>query len=214
MLTTIDLRDNGIVHTTSNSGFICLYGSGPAKVAESVTKATGEPYSLEEARENISDYFTKFNKLKKWLNERKDFISKNGYTYSFFGRKRRLPNVFSADKGIAAHEVRSGINAEIQSLASDVNLLGAIDTANEVKAKGIDAKICMLVHDSIVAVVRDDHVEQYCEILKRSTQKDRGCSIAGFPVGVDQDIGQDYSFGKWETYYEVAGDKLARIQAG
>lgn len=95
---------------------MCLYGSGPAKVAESVTKATGEYYSLEDAKENIKDYFTKFNKLKRWLDDRKTFISQNGFTYSFFGRKRRLPNVFSSDKGIAAHEVRSGINMEIQSL--------------------------------------------------------------------------------------------------
>ena len=193
--------------------FGILYGSGPAKVAESVTKATGEYYSLEEAKDNIKDYFTKFNKLKKWLNSRKEFIENNGYTYSFFGRKRRLPNVFSSDKGIAAHEVRSGINAEVQSLASDMNLFGAMDTANEVAAKGLDAKIVMLVHDSIVAIVKDEHVEEYCEIMKRNTQKDRGCSIKGFPIGVDQDIGQDYSFGKFEKYYESSNDCLARISA-
>lgn len=194
--------------------FGILYGSGPAKVAESVTKATGEYYSLEEAGQNIKDYFNTFSKLKKWLNERKDFISKNGFTYSFFGRKRRLPNVFSSDKGIASHEVRSGINAEIQSLASDMNLLGAIDTAKEVKAKGLDANIFMLVHDSIVAVVKDEDVESYCEILKRNTQKDRGCSIVGFPIGVDQDIGQDYAFGKWEKTYELVGNTLARLPSG
>lgn len=192
---------------------MCLYGSGPAKVAESVTKATGEYYSLEDARENIKDYFTKFNKLKKWLDSRKEFISTNGYTYSFFGRKRRLPNVFSADKGIAAHEVRSGINMEVQSLASDMNLLGAIDTANECAAKGLDAKIFMLVHDSIVALVREDQVETYCNILKANTQKDRGCSIPMYPVGVDQDIGDDYSFGKFEEYYAVDGNTLSRLQA-
>lgn len=192
---------------------MCLYGSGPAKVAESVTKATGEAYSLEEARENIRDYFTKFSKLKQWLDSRKEFISTNGYTYSVFGRKRRLPNVFSADKGIAAHEVRSGINMEIQSVASDVNLLGAIDTANECRAKGLDAEIFMLVHDSIVALVKEDQVEEYCAILKRNTQKDRGCSIPMVPVGVDQDIGNDYSFGKFEEYYEFDGNTLSRIPA-
>lgn len=190
----------------------CLYGSGPAKVAESVTKATGEYYSLEDAKDNIKDYFTKFSKLKKWLDSRKDFISANGYTYSFFGRKRRLPNVFSADKGIAAHDVRSGINMEVQSLASDMNLLGAIDTANEIKRKGMDAHIFMLVHDSIVAVVREDQVEEYCEILKRNTQKDRGCSIPLCPIGVDQDIGDDYSFGKFEDVYQLEGGILSRIQ--
>jgi DNA polymerase I-like protein with 3'-5' exonuclease and polymerase domains len=203
----------GLRQAAKSITFGILYGSGAAKVAESVTKATGEYYSLEDAKDNIKDYFTKFSKLKRWLDTRKEFIQTNGYTYSFFGRKRRLPNVFSADKGIAAHEVRSGINSEIQSLASDVNLLGAIDTANECKTKGLDAHIFMLVHDSIVALVREDQVDQYCEILKRNTQKDRGCSIPNCPVGVDQDIGTDYSFGKFEEYYEFDGYNLSPIQA-
>jgi DNA polymerase I-like protein with 3'-5' exonuclease and polymerase domains len=190
--------------------FGILYGSGPAKVSESVTKATNEPYPIEQAKDDIKAYFTRFNKLKTWLDQRKTFIEANGYTYSFFGRKRRLPNVFSADKGIAAHEVRSGINAEVQSLASDVNLLGAMDTAKQVKLKQLDAKIFMLVHDSIVAIVKDEHVEQYCEILRDCTQRDRGCTISGAPIGVDQDVGQDYSFGDFETRYSTQDGMLIR----
>lgn len=194
--------------------FGILYGSGANKVSQTVSKATGEEYPVERARQDIKQYFTKFNKLKQWLDTRKSFIEQNGYTYSFFGRKRRLPNVFSSDKGIAAHEVRSGINAEVQSLASDVNLLGAMRTANEVREQKLDANIFMLVHDSIVAVVREDQVDSYCEILKRNTQHDWGCGIPGAPIGVDQDIGDDYSFGDWEGYYEVAGDRISRVQAG
>jgi DNA polymerase I-like protein with 3'-5' exonuclease and polymerase domains len=191
--------------------FGILYGSGANKVSQTVTKATGQPYPVEQAREDIKAYFNKFSMLKKWLNERKTFIETNGYTYSFFGRKRRLPNVFSSDKGIAAHEVRSGINAEVQSLASDINLLGAMATANEVKAKGLDAKIFMLVHDSVVALVKDECVEQYCEILKRNTQHEWGCEITNTPIGVDQDIGDDYSFGHFDEVYGVTGDNMARI---
>ena len=119
-----------------------------------------------------------------------------------------MPNVFSADKGIAAHEVRSGINMEVQALASDMNLLGAIDTANECTAKGLDAKIFMLVHDSVVALVKEDQVEEYCTILKRNTQKDRGCSIPMSPIGVDQDIGDDYSFGKFDEKYVIKDGNL------
>jgi DNA polymerase I-like protein with 3'-5' exonuclease and polymerase domains len=193
--------------------FGILYGSGAKKVSETVTKATGEYYPVEQAQEDIKAYFKRFNKLKKWLDSRKEFIETNGFTYSFFGRKRRLPNVFSSDKGIAAHEVRSGINSEVQSLASDVNLLGAIGTAKDVKTANLDAKIFMLVHDSIVALVKEEDVEAYCKILKENTQKDWGCSIPGSPIGVDQDIGTDYSFGKFEEYYEIIGDKLSRIQA-
>jgi DNA polymerase I-like protein with 3'-5' exonuclease and polymerase domains len=196
--------------------FGILYGSGANKVAETVTKGLpeGESYPVEQARDDIKQYFTKFSKLKQWLNDRKKFIEQNGYTYSFFGRKRRLPNVFSSDKGIAAHEVRSGINAEVQSLASDVNLLGAMRTATEISAKGLDAKIFMLVHDSIVALVKDEDVVEYCEILKRNTQHSWGCEIPNTPIGVDQDVGDDYSFGDWEKFYEFTGNNLARVQAG
>ena len=191
--------------------FGILYGSGASKVSQTVTKATGEPYPVEQAQSDIKQYFTRFNKLKQWLDTRKAFIEQNGYTYSFFGRKRRLPNVFSSDKGIAAHEVRSGINSEIQSLASDINLLGAIGTAKEISNRKLDAKIFMLVHDSIVALVKEDHVAEYCDILKQNTQKDWGCSIHDSPIGVDQDIGDDYSFGKFIETYTITGNKLSRI---
>jgi DNA polymerase I-like protein with 3'-5' exonuclease and polymerase domains len=194
--------------------FGILYGSGANKVSQTVSKATGEKYPVDRARDDIKSYFKKFSKLKNWLDTRKSFIEQNGYTYSYFGRKRRLPNVFSTDKGIAAHEVRSGINAEVQSLASDVNLLGAMGTAKDIVKANIDAKIFMLVHDSIVAVVKEEHVEEYCKILKQSTQQDWGCSIPGFPIGVDQDIGEDYSFGAWEEYYETTGDSISRVSAG
>jgi DNA polymerase I-like protein with 3'-5' exonuclease and polymerase domains len=189
--------------------FGILYGSGPQKVSITVSKATGEHYPIERAKDDINAYFSKFSKLKKWLNDRKDFIETNGYTYSFFGRKRRLLNVFSADRGIAAHDVRSGINAEVQSLCSDVNLLGAMDTHNAVKH--IDAKIFMLVHDSIVALVKDENIEEFCSILRVNTQKDRGCSIPGTPIGVDQDVGKDYSFGKFDKTYRLESGVLSRI---
>jgi len=191
--------------------FGILYGSGADKVSVTVTKATNQYYPVERARDDIKQYFTTFKKLKQWLDSRKEFIEQNGYTYSFFGRKRRLPNVFSSDRGIAAHEVRSGINSEIQSLASDVNLLGAIETARTIRELKLDARIFMLVHDSIVALVKCEDVDAYCSILRNCTQYDWGCSIPGFPIGVDQDIGDDYSFGSFEETYRTSKSSLARI---
>jgi len=192
--------------------FGILYGSGPQKVADTVNKEGGN-MTLSDAQEVIRQYFAKFSKLRKWLNETQEFIKENGYCYSFFGRKRRLPNVFSSDKGIAAHEVRSGVNALIQSLASDANLLGAIDTARELRQKGMQSRIFMLVHDSIVAIVPDSEVEAYCEILQRNTQKDRGCSIPSFPIGIDQEIGQDYSFGKFDKKYSLVDGMLVKNES-
>ena len=182
--------------------FGIMYGAGPQKISWQVTKDSGKTFTVREAKEVIDDYFKQFSGLRRWIDTSQNFIRDNGFIYSYFGRKRRLPNVTSKDKGIASHEVRSGLNFLVQSVASDVNLLGAIDAHNEVKQKEIPAKIFALVHDSILAEVQEDAVDEYCEILKRSVQKDRGLSIPGCPIGCDFDIGNDYSFGKFSKKYE------------
>ena len=142
-------------------------------------------------REPILD---KFPALKRWLKRVSSEIRKNGYTYQAFGRKRRLPNVFSSSKADADHEVRSGVNSLVQGPASDVNLLACIDMLEYIKKRGMRAKIFGLVHDSILAEVPDEEIEEYSAKLKEFTQKDRGLSIPGTPIGVDLEIGQDYSF--------------------
>lgn len=193
--------------------FGILYGASAGKVSSEVTKATGEYYSLEDAEESIRDYFTKFKVLKKWLDTQKTIIKEHGFIYSFFGRKRRLPNVFSNDNAIASHEVRSGINFLIQSVCSDVNLFAAMKTQKTCNESNIDAKIFMLVHDSIVALVREDQVEKYKKIVKECTQEDMGVSILSCPIGVDIEVGDDYSFGKFDSQYEIRENKLACISS-
>jgi len=86
-----------------------------------------------------------------------------------------------------------------------------MDTQDECNKLNIDAKIFMLVHDSIVALVREDQVDVYKTIVQTNTQTDRGVSIPGYPIGVDQEVGDDYSFGKFEKQYTIREDKLARV---
>ena len=137
----------------------------------------------------------RFPTLKKWLKKQAQFIQDNGYTYSFFGRKRRLPNVFSKDRGVAQHEVRSGVNALVQGPASDVNLLAGIEMQEYIEAQGMKSLIFGLVHDSILAEVPDEELEHYKEKLVEFIQKDRGLSIRmDCPIGVDIEVGEDYSF--------------------
>ena len=185
--------------------FGIMYGAGPKKISEQVTKDSGSYFSMNEASAVIKDYFEQFAGLKKWLDNQKQFIQDNGFIYSHFGRKRRLPNVFSTDKGIASHEVRSGINFLVQSIASDVNLLGAIDTHNEIikRNKTKDMRIFALVHDSILAEVREEDVDEYMEIVQNCIEKDRGISIPGCPIGCDFDVDEDYSLGKFKAKYET-----------
>lgn len=100
--------------------------------------------------------------------------------------------------------------------ASDINVLAVIDLLKGIKEHELEAKVFMLVHDSIVAEVREDHVEPYKALLTKCTQKNRGFDIPGTPIGIDQEVGDDYSFGKFdkkfgESYAEFMANKVSGI---
>lgn len=181
--------------------FGILYGAGANKISEQVTKDSGVYFSRNEAQEVIDEYFKEFHKLKSWIEQNQKFIKQNEFTYSFFGRKRRLPNVKSTNKGVQSHSIRSGLNFLVQSVASDINLLGAIDMQAHIKAHKMKARIFALVHDSILAEVPDEEIDSYMEALQKYIQLDRGISIPGAPVGCDFEVGDDYSMGKFEKLY-------------
>ena len=181
--------------------FGIMYGAGPAKISEQVTKDSGKYFSRQEASEVIKDYFGAFHKLKSWIDSNQKFIETNGFIYSFFGRKRRLPNVESTDPGIRSHSIRSGLNFLVQSAASDINLLGAIDMGAFIKSQQMKSRIFALVHDSILAEVPEGEVDFYCKQLQHFVQMDRGITIPGAPVGCDFEIGEDYSMGKFQKMY-------------
>jgi len=180
--------------------FGIMYGAGPNKISWQVNKDGGN-LSVLQAKRVIKDYFNAFWKLEEWIEARKKEIERNGRIYSYFGRRRRLDEVKSDNKAIKGHAIRSGLNFLVQSVASDINLLGAIEAHNIIKQQQMDARIFALVHDSVLAEVREDLVDSYCKTLKSCVQKDRGISIPDCPIGCDFQIGQDYSMGKYEECY-------------
>ena len=57
--------------------FGIMYGAGPAKISEQVTKDSGKYFSKQEATEVINDYFGAFHKLKAWIDDNQKFIEQN-----------------------------------------------------------------------------------------------------------------------------------------
>lgn len=164
-----------------------------------------EPIDKDKAQEYIDTYFNRFPELKMWIDSSHEQIKQYGYIYSHFGRKRRLRNIKSSSRETVGEELRSGFNAIIQGASSDVLLLGAVDAEREIEKRGLDASIIMLVHDSIVAIVKDEDVAQYTDLVISCIQTDRGLNFGGHGVGVgvdSEDGGSlDYSCGKFKKQY-------------
>ena len=174
--------------------FGIMYQAGPAKIAE-----TAE-VTITEAKMFMSKYFKEARQLKRFIDNSNVFIENNSYIYSFFGRKRRLPEARSEVKGVAKHAIRSGVNFLVQSVASDINLLGVIDLVNWIENKNIGNQIIpfTVVHDSIVSEVKEELVDTYIKKVKQFVQQERGCSIEGCPISMDFEVGS--TWGNLESY--------------
>ena len=187
--------------------FGIMYQAGPAKIAETVNKdaKAGEEISVSQAKQFINKYFNEAKALKRFIDASNDQIENYAYIYAFFGRKRRLPEAKAPNPGVAKHAIRSGVNFLVQSVASDINVLGLIDLIKWVESNGYDdvIKPFTVVHDSIVSEVREDLVPIYIENARRCIQTDRGLSIPNCPIKVDFEIGD--SWGELEdekAYFE------------
>ena len=176
--------------------FGIMYQAGPAKIAETVNKDAkeGEGITVTQAKQFIAKYFNEAKALKKFIDGSNRQIEDYAYIYAFFGRKRRLPEAKAPNAGVAKHAIRSGVNFLVQSVASDINILGLIDLITWVEESGYDdvIKPFTVVHDSIVSEVREDLVPLYIANAKRCIQADRGLSIPGCPIKVDFEIGPSW----------------------
>ena len=176
--------------------FGIMYQAGPAKIAETVNKdaKAGEEISISQAKQFINKYFSEAKLLKRFIDGSNRQIENHAYIYAFFGRKRRLPEALSPNPGAAKHAVRSGVNFLVQSVASDINILGLIDLVTWVEDSGYDdvIKPFTVVHDSIVSEVREDLIPEYIANAKRCIQTDRGLSIENCPIKVDFEIGPSW----------------------
>ena len=163
-----------------------------AKIAETVNKdaAEGEEITKAQSSQFINKYFREAKSLKRFIDDSNKQIENHAFIYSHFGRKRRLPESKSPNK--ESHPaIRSGVNFLVQSVASDINLLGVIDLIEWIEQSGYQDDILpfTVVHDSIVSEVREDLIDTYVENAKACIQKDRGLSIPNCPIKVDFEVG-------------------------
>ena len=176
--------------------FGIMYQAGPAKIAETVNKdaKSGEEISIPQSKQFINKYFSEAKALKKFIDGSNAQIENHAFIYSFFGRKRRLPEAKSPNPGVSKHAIRSGVNFLVQSVASDINILGVVDLVKWIEDNDyVDAiKPFTVVHDSIVSEVREDLVDAYIENARRCIQLDRGLSIPNCPIKVDFEIGPSW----------------------
>ena len=213
--TMLDIyRNNGDIHTETaklftngraptkeergkakavNFGF--LYGMQAKKFVKYALDSYGQVFTQREA-EHIRDlFFAKYARLLPWHKEQEDLCEMQGGVANMFGRFRKLPLIYSANKWERASAARRAINTPVQGSGSDL-LISAVTQINK-ELKGV-AWIGATVHDSIIGECRVEDKEFVDETIRRVMKHPQVLDDFGVELRVPLDV--DIGWGPWGTH--------------
>ena len=116
----------------------------------------------DEAHQQLNEFFYEHPKIKKFMIHQEKVLIKHGYIKSLFGRKRRLPQVYSDNEQEAAYAVRLSVNMPCQSAASDMNLFASVLNYWKMRQGKLPfmQETCN-VHDATYYLVRPEYINTW-----------------------------------------------------
>lgn len=139
--------------------FGIVYEQTAIKLAESLSEPNA-PVSVKEAQAFLDEFFAMFPRVRRFVQRQHDFAEEHGYVKSLFGRKRRLPGVFSDNYAKYLEALRFSTNAPCQSAASDFCLFTQILVWEKIKNHTMYSDLVQVgtVHDSIYFEVSPEYI--------------------------------------------------------
>lgn len=172
--------------------FGILYGMG----VNALRANLGEETSRAEAQEFFNAYFNTFTRLAEYLEETKAFARANGYTQTYFGRRRHFPGMNSSAPFIRAQAERMAINAPVQGTSADIIRIAMIRIHTYLKEKHLteDVRMLLQVHDELVFEIREAMVARIVPQLQKIMEEVLPLSEThGVPICAEAKMGKNWN---------------------
>jgi DNA polymerase-1 len=117
--------------------------------------------SMQEAREYIDRYFSRYPRVRDYMEETKTFAHAHGYVTTITGREIVIKNINSSSQMLMKGGERAAINAPMQGSAADIIKLAMIEVQKWIETLPRDAvRMTVQVHDELLFEVRNDMLEE------------------------------------------------------
>ena len=160
--------------------FGILYGQGEVGLAASVG------FSREEARRFIGAYFSRFPRVREYIDAMLERARDDGYVTTLMGRRRWLPDLRSRNYGLRAAAERMAINAPLQGSAADLIKIAMVRVALAFDARRLPARLVLQVHDELIADVPPAHVKDVRALVVDAMEHAMDLDV---PLAVDVKVG-------------------------
>lgn len=143
----------------------------------------------QEARELIEDYFRSFPKISEYLDNTLSFARRNLYVETLLGRRRYIRDINAQNAILRKAAERNAINAPIQGTAADLIKIAMIAIRREMKARHLQSKMILQVHDELVFDARRDEIDTLRPLVASKMSEAMKLSV---PLDVDINCGSSW----------------------
>ena len=158
----IDMVNDEMRREAKVINFGIQYGMGVGALAQNLKT------NRVEAQKYLNEYFKIFSGLAHYIREIKLDAVKNGYTQTFFGRRRYFEGINSSIPYIKAMAERMAINAPIQGTQSDIIKIAMSRIDRYLVENNLENEAFLLLqaHDELIYEIKDDKIEDISKNIK------------------------------------------------
>ncbi len=164
--------------------FGIIYGMGPQRLARELA------IPLAQAQRYITGYFERYAGVRAYLDAVRATARQRGYVTTLLGRRRTLPDLASADRGVAQAAERTAANTPIQGSAADLIKMAMIAIDRRLAAEGLGAAMTLQVHDELVFEVAEADCERTGAVVREEME---GVFPLKVPLRVDLGMGRTWA---------------------
>lgn len=145
--------------------------------------------SKKEADTYIEGYFTKYPKIKEYLNNLVNIAKEKGYSETLYNRRRNLPEINSSNFITRSFGERVSMNMPIQGTAADIIKIAMVNVHREIKKRNLKSRLILQVHDELLIEAHKDEADIVKGIL---VEQMANCIILSVPLEVDIHQGNNW----------------------
>ncbi len=144
--------------------FGIIYGMSDYGLAKSLG------ISRKEAKRYIENYFSKYPRVKEFIDKTIKSARESGMVKTLLGRIRMIPEVNSRNKTIQKEGERLAINTPIQGSAADLIKMAMVKSAKLIEEFGFHAKLLLQIHDELLFELPQHELKEFTKKIKHTME--------------------------------------------
>ena len=164
--------------------FGIIYGMGAFRLSKElkITRKMAQTY--------IDEYFSRYQGVRRFIDETIAAAEKTGKTTTLCGRIRHLPDINSKNKNVQSGARRIAVNTPIQGTAADLIKLAMIRVHQAIKNEMPDTRMLLSVHDEIVLETPEKDAQH---VMQRTQEIMENVWSLRVPLKVNVNTGKNWA---------------------